>query len=120
MKNSSLKWLWIPVTVIVVVLLACVILWLYFSPAFSTLSPRESALKETRQLLSAIATHPVGPMPNDLSRWFIRLSQKVVSGQRCICFLEKVLINKTVYSGLTQNRLFTFYVSLSVTRSGSG
>jgi hypothetical protein len=40
--------------------------WFYFSPAISTLSPHESALNETRQLLSAVAQNTTGPMPKDL------------------------------------------------------
>jgi hypothetical protein len=60
-----LKWSWILILFFVVVL-TCGLVWLYISSAPNTLSPRESALNETRKLLSVVATKTVGPLPNDL------------------------------------------------------
>ena len=80
-----LKWPWILILSFGAILLICFLAWVYLLPAFHTLSPPESALNETRQLLTAVETNPVGSMPNDLPG-YLRVNDD------CWAFLQQSMI----------------------------
>jgi hypothetical protein len=95
MKNiSCLKRLLIMILIFGAILLGGFLLWFYFSPTYSTLSPGESALNDTRELLSAIATKSVGPMPDDLPG-YIRVNDD------CWKFLQEGMKNNANQYKLT-------------------
>lgn len=81
MKISRLKWLMILILLFVVALIGSAV-WFYFSLTSSTLSPRESALEETQQLLTVVARKTTGPMPKDLPG-YLRVNEE------CWTFLQQ-------------------------------
>ena len=93
---SRLKWLWFMILIFGAILLGGFLLWFYFSPAFSTrsISPGESALDDTRKLLSAVATKSVGPMPHDLPGY-------LMVNDDCWEFLQKGMKNNANQYKLT-------------------
>ncbi len=101
-----MKWLrklilWILILLLVIALI-CGTVWYYVSTAFSTLSSRESALNETRLLLSTVAQKPTGPMPDDLPG-YLRVNDD------CWIFLQQGMNKNANHYTLTVTKEYDSY-----------
>lgn len=99
MKIFRNKWFWIFILICGVISLSCYHLWNFLALDTPRLSPGDSALQNTRELLSAAATKPLGRLPDEIPG-YLRV------GEDCWEILQQGMRKNTNHFKLTITEIY--------------